>query len=252
MGKKILVQRKGRGTSTFRAPTHRSIGEAKYPSLREDERSYVKGYVKDILHDPGRSAPVALIKFRDGSEALLPACEGLRLNQVVMVGGPSATQAHHPEGDILPLSGIPEGTPIFNIEGEPGDGGRYVRASGTYGTVITHTSTETLVQLPSGAMKAFNPSCRATIGIVSGGGRTEKPFVKAGKKYHYARTKALKWPIVRGVAMNIVSHPHGGGQHQHEGAPTTVSRNAPPGAKVGLIAARRTGRGRRSRGKETA
>nr|MDO8100297.1 50S ribosomal protein L2 [Candidatus Njordarchaeota archaeon] len=251
MGKKILVQRKGRGTSTFRAPTHRSIGEARYPPLPEDEGSYVKGYVKEILHDPGRGTPVALIRFRDGSQALLPACEGLRLNQVVVIGGSSVPQANRSEGNILPLSAVPEGTPVFNVEGEPGDGGKYVRASGTYGTVITQTATGTLVQLPSGAMKAFNPSCRATVGIVSGGGRTEKPFVKAGKKYHFIHSRALKWPIVRGVAMNAVSHPHGGGQHQHEGAPTTVSRNAPPGAKVGLIAARQTGRGRRSRSKET-
>ena len=83
--------------------------------------------------------------------------------------------------------------------------------------------------------------CRATIGVVAGGGRKEKPFVKAGKKYHAMKAKAIKWPRVRGVAMNAVDHPFGGGRHQHTGKPTTVSRRMPPGRKVGHIAARRTG-----------
>jgi large subunit ribosomal protein L2 len=246
MGKKILVQRKGRGTSTFRAPSRRHIGETKYPPLPTTQGADLKGHVKQILHDPGRGAPVAEIRFDDGSQVLLPAGEGLRLNQEILVGKSSPF-----EGNILPLSAIPEGSPVFNIEGDPGDGGKYVKSGGTYGTVVTHTAAGALVQLPSGAMKVFGPSCRATIGIVAGGGRTEKPFVKAGKKYHQMLAKSLKWPIVRGVAMNITAHPHGGGQHQHEGAPTTVSRNAPPGAKVGLIAARQSGRGRRSRTQKT-
>ena len=102
-----------------------------------------------------------------------------------------------------------------------------------------------MVQLPSGTLKAFNPKCRATIGIVAGGGRPEKPFVKAGTKYHLTKAKGQHWPIVRGSAMNAVSHPHGGGMHQSPGGPYTVKRNTPPGAKVGLIAARRTGRKKR-------
>jgi large subunit ribosomal protein L2 len=246
MGKKILVQRKGRGTSTFRAPSRRHLGKAKYPPLAAKEGSLMRGHVKDILHDPGRGAPVAKVRFGDGTHVLLPACEGLRLEQEILVG-----KSLPVEGNVLPLSAIPEGTPIFNIEGEPGDGGKYVRSSGTYGTIITHTATGTLVQLPSGAMKNFSSPCRATIGIVAGAGRIEKPFVKAGKKYYLSLAKPWKWPIVRGVAMNAVCHPHGGGQHQHEGASTTVSRNAPPGAKVGLIAARQTGRGRRTRTPKT-
>ncbi|MEM4052736.1 MAG: 50S ribosomal protein L2, partial [Ignisphaera sp.] len=77
---------------------------------------------------------------------------------------------------------------------------------------------------------------------VAGGGRLEKPLLKAGNAYYKWRAKARKWPRVRGVAMNAVDHPHGGGSHQSESKPTTVSRRAPPGRKVGHIAARRTGR----------
>jgi len=80
------------------------------------------------------------------------------------------------------------------------------------------------------------------IGVVAGGGRIDKPLLKAGNAYWKYKAKRNCWPKVRGVAMNPVDHPHGGGNHQHVGHPTTVSRMAPPGQKVGLIAARRTGR----------
>ena len=80
------------------------------------------------------------------------------------------------------------------------------------------------------------------VGIVAGGGRVEKPMLKAGRAYHKYKAKRNAWPKVRGVAMNPVDHPHGGGNHQHIGHPSTMRRDCPPGQKVGLIAARRTGR----------
>ncbi|TYJ95747.1 60S ribosomal protein L8-1 [Cucumis melo var. makuwa] len=98
------------------------------------------------------------------------------------------------------------------------------------------------IKLPSGAKKIVPSGCRAMIGQVAGGGRTEKPLLKAGNAYHKFRVKRNCWPKVRGVAMNPVEHPHGGGNHQHIGHASTVRRDAPPGQKVGLIAARRTGR----------
>ncbi|KAA8524543.1 hypothetical protein F0562_010966 [Nyssa sinensis] len=98
------------------------------------------------------------------------------------------------------------------------------------------------IKLPSGAKKILPSGCRAMIGQVAGGGRTEKPLLKAGSAYHKFRVKRNCWPKVRGVAMNPVEHPHGGGNHQHIGHASTAFRDAPPGQKVGLIAARRTGR----------
>jgi len=94
-------------------------------------------------------------------------------------------------------------------------------------------------------------TCRALVGVVAGGGRIDKPLLKAGRAYHKYKVKRNCWPKVRGVAMNPVEHPHGGGNHQHIGKPSTVKRNTPAGRKVGLIAARRTGRlrgGKSSRG----
>lgn len=98
------------------------------------------------------------------------------------------------------------------------------------------------IRLPSGMKKTIHKLCRAQIGIVAGGGRIDKPLLKAGRAYHKYRVKRNSWPKVRGVAMNPVEHPHGGGNHQHIGHPSTVKRLASPGQKVGLIAARRTGR----------
>ena len=146
------------------------------------------------------------------------------------------------KGNILPVGTIPEGYPIYNIEITPGDGGKLVRAGGSGATVVSHDSKKTVVKLPSGQFKTIDSSCRATVGIAAGGGRKDKPFLKAGKKFHARRKKGKQYPVVRGVAMNAVNHPHGGGGHQHVGGPSTVSRGAPPGRKVGNIAAKRTGR----------
>lgn len=138
---------------------------------------------------------------------------------------------------------MPEGTVICNIEEKAGDRGSLARCSGNYGTVIGHNADEgkTRIKLPSGAKKVLQSACRAAIGIVAGGGRIDKPILKAGRAYHKYKAKRNSWPKTRGVAMNPVDHPHGGGNHQHIGHASTVSRFAPPGQKVGLIAARRTG-----------
>ena len=97
------------------------------------------------------------------------------------------------------------------------------------------------VKLPSGDRKALPGECRAMIGVISGGGRADKPVMKAGNNYHKFKVKRKKYPYVRGVAVNPVDHKFGGGNHQHLGAPATVSRRATPGQKVGKVAARRTG-----------
>eukprot|EP01104_Vermistella_antarctica_P021580 TRINITY_DN985_c1_g1_i2.p2 TRINITY_DN985_c1_g1~~TRINITY_DN985_c1_g1_i2.p2 ORF type:complete len:188 (+),score=42.18 TRINITY_DN985_c1_g1_i2:641-1204(+) len=153
-------------------------------------------------------------------------------------------------GNVLPLSSMPEGTVICNVESKQGDRGTLARASGNYAIVVTHNldTNKTRIKLPSGNKKTVPSTARAMIGIVAGGGRIDKPLLKAGRAYHKYRVKRNSWPVVRGVAMNPVEHPHGGGNHQHVGHATTISRGAVPGQKVGLIAARRTGR---VRGKRT-
>lgn len=147
-------------------------------------------------------------------------------------------------GNVLPLNKMPEGSIVCNVEKRAGDRGTYARASGNYATVISHSDDgrKTRIRLPSGQKKTVDSSARGTIGIVAGGGRMDKPMLKAGRAYHKYRVKRNEWPKVRGVAMNPVEHPHGGGNHQHIGMASTSARDAPAGRKVGLIAARRTGR----------
>lgn len=233
MGKIIRAQRIGKGSPTYRAKSWRRVGEIKLPPLREGE-----AVVVDIIHDPGRSAPVARVRYRDGQERLILAPEGIKVGDKIMAS-PSAPIK---PGNTLPLAEIPEGTLIHNIELKPGDGGKLARASGTYAILISHDVGRVTVQLPSGELKELDPRCRATIGVVAGGGRSEKPFLKAGKKYHLMLAKGKPYPRVKGVAMNVVDHPFGGGRGRHAGRPKTVKRGAPPGQKVGLIAARRTGK----------
>jgi large subunit ribosomal protein L2 len=238
MGKKIIQQRRGKGTSVFRAPSHRYKGKIRYRKLDEKEKNgVIKGKILDIYRDPARTAPVAEVKLEDGEKILVLGVEGMKVGDEISIGA----KADITQGNILPLRSIPEGTPINNIEGQPGDGGKFVRSSGSYAVVVAHDNDQTVIQLPSGEMKTLSSNCRATIGVVAGGGRTDKPILKAGKMWHMLKSKARYWPVVRKVAMNPVDHPHGGGSRR-PGKPTSVPRNAPPGSKVGLIAPRSTGR----------
>ena len=129
---------------------------------------------------------------------------------------------------------MPEGTIISNLETKQGDRGSVARASGCSAIVIGHSEDgkKTRVRLPSGVRRTIQGTCRGMVGVVAGGQRTDKPLLKANNAYFKTHAKKLKWPRVRGVAMNPVEHPHGGGNHQHIGKPSTVSRLKSPGRKV--------------------
>ena len=143
-------------------------------------------------------------------------------------------------GNVLPLGSMPEGTIVSNVEEKVGDRGALGRTSGNYVIVIGHNADEgkTRLKLPSGAKKIVPSAARGMVGVVAGGGRVDKPILKAGRAFHKYRVKRNSWPRTRGVAMNPVDHVHGGGNHQHIGKASTVSRYSVPGQKVGLIAAR--------------
>ena len=245
MGRRIRGQRKGRG-SVFRAHVFNRKGAAKLRTLDFAEREgYVKGVVKEIIHDPGRGAPIAKVAFRDPYRYKTHvenfiASEGMYSGQFIYCG----KKAQLTVGNVLPLGSIPEGSQVCNVEEKPADRGAMSKASGTTITIIGHSEdgTKTRLRLPSGSRKTVSSNCRAMVGVVAGGGRNEKPMLKAGRAYHKYRVKRNCWPVVRGVAMNPVDHPHGGGNQQHIGHPSTVARDAPAGKKAGLIAARRTGR----------
>ncbi len=235
MGKRLIQQRRGRTKGRFNAPSHRFRGKIKYS---RDKNKHV-GIVEDIIHDPGHTAPLASIRLDNNKKILTLAPEGIGVGDKVKF---TNNRREVKVGNVLPIGKISEGIPVYNIELSPGDGGKLVRAGGSNATIVSRDSKKTVIRLPSGQFKTLNSECRATIGVVAGGGRKDKPFLKAGKKHHAYMTRGKQYPIVRGVAMCAVAHPHGGGGHQHVGKPYTVSRGAPPGRKVGSIAAKRTGR----------
>jgi len=252
MGRVIRAQRKGRAKGVFKTHTTHRVAPARFRNLDYAEKhGYVRGVVKEVVHDPGRGAPLVRVAFRDPykyklNQEYFIAAEGMYTGQFVYCGAKASLAV----GNVLPVNQMPEGTIICNVEGRVGDKGIFARTSGTSAIIIGHSEdlAKTRVRLPSGARKTISGDSRAMVGLVAGGQRTDKPILKAGNQYHKYARKRKVWPKVRGVAMNPVEHPHGGGNQQHIGHPSTVSRYAPPGAKVGLIAARRTGIIRGGRG----
>jgi large subunit ribosomal protein L8e len=247
MGRVIRGQRRGaQGGVKGRANTTHRHGPARLRKLDFAERhGYVKGVVADVLHDPGRGAPVLAVHFRNPyvnrkDEEVIAAPEGVYAGQFLYFGSKSQLAI----GNVLPVGEMPEGTIICNVERYPGDRGKIAKCSGQYATVIGHNEDTgfTKIRMASGSKKNISSDARGMVGLIAGGGRIEKPVLKAGRNHHKFKAKRNEWPKVRGVAMNPVDHPHGGGNHQHLGMAGTRRRDAPPGQKVGLIAARRTGR----------
>jgi len=220
-------------------------GAAKLRTLDYAEKhGYIRGVVKSIIHDSGRGAPLAKVAFRDPykykiREEIFIANEGVYTGQFISAGKNATLNI----GNVLPLGAVPEGTIVSNVEEKAGDRGALARTSGNYVIVIGHNPDEnkTRIRLPSGAKKVVSSDARGVIGVIAGGGRTDKPLLKAGRAFNKYRVKRNSWPKTRGVAMNPVDHPHGGGNHQHIGKASTISRDAVAGQKIGLIAARRTG-----------
>jgi len=240
MGKRIRVQRRGRGGSTFRASTHKRVAPARYPSSigpTENFDSAVNGVIEEFVHDPGRGSPLALIRFENGDTCHTVVPEGIFAGQRIQMGGRAPVDV----GNILPVGKVPEGTMICNIELRPGDGGKLSKSSGAYATVVSHTPQGTMIKLPSRRTKYIADHCRATIGIVSASGRTDKPFLKSGAKFHLMRARGRKYPRTSGRKMVAAVHPYGSSKRSSRKA-TTTSHGAPPGQKVGLIAARGAGR----------
>src|SRR3989338_7152859 len=233
MGKRLIQQARGKGSPTYRAPSFRYQGRAAHKSLGTQ---MIEGIIVDFITCQGHSAPLAQVQYQDGEDVLMLAPEGLKVGDKVNYVGEVVI------GTSLPLHAIPEGTAIHNIEQQPGDGGKFCRASGTFAKVIGKQQEGIVVQLPSKKQKLFHASCRATIGVIAGGGRTEKPFVKAGKNYHAHRARNKLYPHISGGAQNAVDHPFGNSRSSRKSKARPTSRNAPPGRKVGMIGARRTGR----------
>ncbi len=241
MGKRIIQQRRGRGTSTYRAHSFRSVGKLSYNTYNKN--AVMSGEVIDIIHSRAHSAPLIKVKYDNGNVALIPAFNGAYIGQTIQINQNDKVEKNDVKvGNSYLLKNIPEGTSIYNIELKSGDSGKIVKAGGSFAVVVSHNKGMTKVLLPSKKEKLINSNCRAFVGEIGGAGRLEKPFLKAGAKAKQkAKTNKL-YPIVSGVAMSAYDHPHGSTRSLRKGRPTIAPHNAPPGRKVGMLRPRHTGR----------
>ena len=239
MGKRLRQQRRGKGSNAYTKPPKSGKVDAFLPS-RPSEQQLIEGEVMEFIDNPLHSAPLMRVHYSDNSEGVLIAPEGIHIGDKLQEGANASLAL----GNVLPLSNIKDGVFVCNVELRPGDGGKLARSSGAYATVVSHSENTVTLMLPSKHTIEVSGACRAEIGVAAGGGATTAPIMKAGKSHYMMHAINAKWPVNRGVKMNPVDHPFGGKQH-HKGYSSMVSRNAPPGAKVGHIAARRVGRKKR-------
>ena len=207
MGKRIIQQARGKGSPTYKSPSFRFVGKPIHPQLKDST-----GTIAHFIHCQGHTAPLAHVVYEDKSEGIIIASEGLSVGQKIAV----ADKAEAKQGNIMPLKNIPEGALIHNIEQVPGDGGKFVRASGTFAKVVGKKGDKIVVMLPSKKTKEFNAQCRASIGVIAGGGRTDKPFLKAGTRFFKMKARNKLYPKVCGISMNAVDHPFGGCHSTHK------------------------------------
>jgi large subunit ribosomal protein L2 len=182
-----------------------------------------------IQYDPNRSARIALLFYADGEKRYIIAPGGLKAGDQVMSGPDAPAKV----GNCLPLSKMPLGTPIFNIELRPGRGGVLCRSAGAHATLMAREADWAQISLPSGEIRRVPAACRATIGAVGNGEHMNVVIGKAGRN----RWKGIR-PYVRGTAMNPVDHPHGGGEGRTKGGRHPVSPTA-KSAKGGFTRKRR-------------
>jgi len=233
MGKRIITQARGKGSSTYRVRKRAFRFRIKYPSKISGE-----GVVSKLLNSSAHSSPLAKISYEDGKKSFyIPAFKGMIEGQKINFEKKDEIK----EGDILFLKDIPLKKRIYNIESKPGDGGKFMRTGGSSAEINRIIGKKIMILMPSKKEREFNPNCRATIGVIAGGGRLDKPIIKAGKQYYIKKSKSKLWPRTSAVKMNAIDHPFGSGRAKNPKS-KVAKRNAPPGRRVGLIRPKRTGK----------
>jgi large subunit ribosomal protein L2 len=185
----------------------------------------VPAKVLRLEYDPNRTAFIALIEYEDGEQSYILAPQRLAVGDTVVSG----RTADIKPGNAKPLSVIPVGTIVHNVEMKPGKGGQIARAGGAYVQLVGRDADYALLRLSSGEVRMVRGECMATVGAVSNPDQTNIKLGKAGRKRWLG-----KRPSVRGVAMNPVDHPHGGGEGRSSGGrhPVTPWGKATKGAKT--------------------
>ncbi len=230
MGKRIITQRRGRGTHTYKVRRKAFRFKVQYPQKLEGD-----GEVLKLFNSPAHTAPLAKIKYSTGT-FYVPATKGMFEGQKIKLSGKEIEP-----GNIIELKNIPMKTQIYCIESRPGDGGKFIKSGGNSAVINRITEDSISILFPSRKEKKLNLNCRAIIGVIAGSGRLDKPVIKAGKKHHIKRAKSKLWPRTSAVKMNAIDHPFGSGRAKNPKS-KIAKRNAPPGRKVGLLRPKRTGK----------
>lgn len=234
MGKRIISQRRGKGTPAYKSPSHRYTAKPRHPAPHD---GVVTGKVVDLVKCVAHTSPLMKIQYDNNNSGFNIAPAGIKVGDTIKSGAKEMDN-----GNTVTLKDVTEGSFIFNIESQPGDGGKFVRSGGSTAKVVARHSDKVIVIMPSKRQKAFSPLCRASVGVIAGAGRKEKPFVKAGSKHYKMKARNKLWPRTEGVRMNAVDHPYGNSRSSNKGHPTIARKHAPPGAKVGKIRPKRTGK----------
>ncbi len=232
MGKRIIIRARGKGSLTYQAKKTAYIYRIGYPFEQG------KGKVIALINSKCHTAPLAKILLNNKVFYNL-ANQGMIEGQEIVLGNEVKP------GNILQLKDIPLGTNVFNLEIKPGDGGKLIRTSGLSGVISKKMPNQVGIRMPSKQEVMFNENSRATIGIIAGQGRLDKPIMKAGKKWHMKKARNKSWPRTSALKMNAVDHPFGCGRGKNlaHGTKGKIPKlNAPPGAKVGSLRPRRTGK----------
>ena len=179
----------------------------------------VPATVMTVEYDPNRSARIALVEYQDGEKRYILAPQGIAVGQTVISGNEVAPEV----GNALPLASMPIGTIVHNVELHPGKGGQLVRSAGTYAQLVARDGKYAVLRMPSSEMRMVLAVCKATVGSVSNADHMNVSLGKAGRK----RWLGIR-PRVRGVAMNPIDHPHGGGEGRTSGGRHPVNPKGKP------------------------
>lgn len=208
----VVSIKKSGGRNNTGKMTMRYIGGGHKKAYRlidfKRDKHNIPATVATIEYDPNRSARIALVNYADGDKRYIIAPEGLQVGQVVLSGDAVAPEV----GNALPLKSIPLGSIIHNIELNPGQGASIARSAGTYAQLAARDGKYAIIKMPSGESRMILATCMATIGSVSNAEKANEVLGKAGRKRWLGRR-----PRVRGVAMNPVDHPMGGGEGRSSG-----------------------------------
>lgn len=209
-------KKSGRNNNGRITVRHRGGGHKQRYRLIDFKRNKdeIKAKIERIEYDPNRTAHIALLAYADGEKRYIIAAKGMKAGDEISSGATSAIKV----GNCLPLRSIPVGSTVHCVELKPGKGAQVARSAGTSVQLVAREGTHATLRLRSGEMRKVLVDCRATIGEVSNGEHSLRSLGKAGA----ARWRGVR-PTVRGVAMNPVDHPHGGGEGRTSGGRHPVS-----------------------------